>query len=68
MAFVVIGESGGAGVQRMTPETWIDVIEREKQRGDGHIGPCSGNLPRPKERGECECPVCAENSRILNAG
>ena len=60
-----LGESGGAGVQRMTPETWVEVIEREKQRGDGHIGPCGGNLPRPKERGECECPVCVENARIL---
>jgi hypothetical protein len=58
-------ESGGAGVQRMTPETWVELIEREKQRGDGQIGPCGGSLPRPKERGECECPVCVENTRIL---
>ncbi len=59
-------ERGGAGVQRMTPETWVAVIEREKQRGDRHIGPCGGNLPRPKERGECECSVCLENTRILS--
>jgi hypothetical protein len=60
-----IRERGGAGVQRMLVDTWLDVIEREKERGDGHIGPCGGNLPRPKERGGCDCEVCTKNAAIL---
>lgn len=59
-------ERGGAGVQRMTVDTWLEVIEREKQSGTEHIGPTGvGNLPRPKERGGCECEVCARNRAIL---
>ena len=55
-------ERGGCGIQRMTVDTWLDVIEREKLREDGHIGKTGiGNLPRPKEHGECECPVCTKN-------
>jgi hypothetical protein len=42
------------------------VIEREKLRTDGHIGPTGvGNLPRPMERGGCECPMCKRNREIL---
>jgi hypothetical protein len=63
-----IRERGGAGVQRMLVDTWLDVIEREKERGDGHIGPCGGNLPRPKERGGCDCEVCTKNAAILERG
>ena len=35
-------ERGGCGLQRMTIDTWLEVIEREKLRKDGHIwpGPC----------------------------
>ncbi len=59
-------EAGGAGVQRMTVDTWLDVVEREKNSGSGHIGPTGvGNLPRPKERGGCECETCARNREIL---
>ena len=59
-------ETGGAGIQRMTPDTWLETIEREAQRGDGHVGPTGvGNLPRPKERGGCECDVCARNREML---
>lgn len=59
-------EHGGAGVQRMTPETWLSVIQREAAAGSGHIGPTGvGNLPRPKERGGCECPTCSHNRAIL---
>jgi hypothetical protein len=59
-------ERGGAGVQRMTVDTWLDVIEREAAAGTGHIGPTGvGNLPRPKERGGCECEVCAHNREVM---
>ena len=51
--------SGGSGVQRMTIDTWLDVIERESEREHGHIGPTGvGNLPAVRENG-CKCPVCA---------
>jgi hypothetical protein len=60
---------GGMGVQRMTPETWADVTKREgpevPREGyqssvvPGHLRPTGvGNLPRPEERGGCECAVC----------
>ncbi len=52
-------ERGGMGTQRMTVETWIQVIAREKERGDGHVGPTGvGNLPRPEQYGECPCETC----------
>ena len=61
-------ETGGAGIQRMTPDTWLEVIEREKLREDGHLGPTGiGNLPRPKERGGCDCPVCSRNRPVERA-
>jgi hypothetical protein len=28
------------GVQRMTFERWVVTIEKERQIGDGHLGPC----------------------------
>jgi hypothetical protein len=56
---------GGLGIQRMTVATWRKVIEREERGADGHLGPTGlGNLPRPKEHGECECPVCTKNQRL----
>ncbi len=59
-------ELGGMGTQRMTVDTWLDVIEREAASGTGHVGPTGvGNLPRPKERGECECAVCTRNREVL---
>lgn len=60
-------EIGGMGTQRMTIETWLDVIEREKANGTGHVGPCGGNLPRPEERGGCDCEVCTHNRAVLEA-
>ncbi len=52
---------GGLGTQRMTVDTWLEAIEEEKTRADGHIGPLRvGNLPRPKERGTCDCEFCTE--------
>lgn len=68
---------GGSGLQRMTVDTWLQVIEREPEEiprvgyqsavAPGHVGPTGvGNLPRPQERGECECPVCTKNQAILD--
>lgn len=58
---------GGHGIQRMTVDTWLKVIEDEKKNPEGHIGTTpDGNLPRPKERGGCDCPVCAKNQAILD--
>ena len=51
-------EFGGHGIQRMAVETWLETIAEEERRGTGHLGPCSDPLPRPKERGGCECPAC----------
>ncbi|MDQ2842167.1 MAG: hypothetical protein M3Y72_14230 [Acidobacteriota bacterium] len=58
---------GGCGLQRMTVETWLDVIDREKLLEDGHVGPTGvGNLPRPQEHGECSCRMCVWNQGILD--
>lgn len=58
--------NGGFCVQRMTVETWLAVIEREAANGDGHIGMTGvGNMPRPKERGTCSCPVCTANADLF---
>jgi hypothetical protein len=36
----------------MAYETWLEVIEREKEVPGQHAGPTGvGNLPTPKERG-----------------
>ena len=57
---------GGSGVQRMTVDTWLEVIEREKASGSPHLGPTGvGNLPRPRDRGGCDCEVCTKNLEIL---
>ena len=56
-----IRKSGGMGIQRMTVETWLELIEKEKALGTGHLLPCGGNLPRPEERGGCDCPTCSKN-------
>ena len=60
-------ERGGCGLQRMTVDTWLEVIEREKLRKDGHIGPTGvGNLPRPKEHGPCPCPKCVAEQELAD--
>ena len=61
-----IRAAGGMGIQRMTVETWLELIEKEKALGTGHLLPC-GNLPRPEERGGCDCPTCSKNRAILEA-
>jgi len=57
---------GGAGIQRMSVDTWLELIEREKAAGTGHLSPI-GNLPRPKDRGGCDCEVCSHNRDVLEA-
>jgi hypothetical protein len=49
---------GGHCIQRMLPERWLKVSAEEELHPDGHIGPCGGIMPRPKERGGCDCPAC----------
>jgi hypothetical protein len=59
-------ERGGAGLQRMTFETWLAVIAREAASVSRHVGPTGvGNLPRPMQRGGCDCKVCAHNRELL---
>jgi hypothetical protein len=49
---------GCCGIQRMTIDIWLETIDREKLRTDGHVGPTDvPNLPRPD--GTCTCPVCS---------
>ncbi len=58
---------GGLGIQRMTADTWLQVMEREKHDAEGHIGKTGvGNVTRPKEHGVCECPVCTRQQRLLD--
>jgi Fe2+ or Zn2+ uptake regulation protein len=59
-----IRESGGMGIQRLRPEDWLKVMEEEKALGTGHLLP-SFSMPRPEERGGCDCDVCTGNRRIL---
>ncbi len=60
-----IRETGGLAIQRMSVDTWLDLIEVEKESGTGHLLPCGGNLPRPEERGGCDCDVCSANRAVL---
>ncbi len=58
---------GGMGIQRMTTDTWLEVIEREKQDPNGHLGKTGvGNLPRPKEHGGCDCAACTRQQLRLD--
>ena len=56
---------GGLGIQRMTVDTWLEVIEEEANDSSGHIHPV-GNLPRPRESGGCQCETCKHNQKILD--
>ncbi len=63
----VMRKYGGMGIQRMTPDTWLETIKREEHDTRGHIGRTGvGNLPRPKERGECDCPSCVRGQLRLD--
>jgi len=47
-----VAARGGHGIQRLTYQTWREVIEREQHSPGRHAGPTGvGNLPTPKERG-----------------
>jgi hypothetical protein len=54
-----IRERGGCGIQRMTVATWLRTVAEEAADGSGHVGRCYEPVPRPRERGGCECEVCA---------
>lgn len=59
---------GGQGIQRMEVDVWLQVIEKEKLSATGHIGPTGvGNLPRPMDRGGCDCETCTQNRSALEA-
>lgn len=58
---------GGRGIQRMTVDTWLEMIQDETP--GMHLTPTpkgTVNLPRPKERGGCDCPVCTKNQEFLD--
>lgn len=60
-------QRGVFGTQRMTIDTWLEMSNHEMSCGDRHVGPTGrGNLPRPKERGGCDCPVCTANQALLD--
>jgi hypothetical protein len=56
---------GGCGLQRIEVDAWLKHIETEEAAGTGHLLPTE-NVPRPQERGGCECPVCMGNEGILD--
>ena len=55
---------GGMGMQRMTVDTWLDLIGEEKELGTGHMLPTL-TLPRPEEHGGCDCKVCTHSRKVL---
>jgi hypothetical protein len=60
-------QTGGIGIQRMTVDDWIEMMEAEKVSKSPHLGPAPhGNLPRPRENGECECLTCTTAYAILD--
>ncbi len=59
-------ELGGLGIQRMSVDTWLQIIEQEKATGTP--GKCGGNLPKPEAWGHCECKSCTANRGRLRAG
>ena len=50
---------GGLAIQRMSVDTWLDQIEEEARRTDGHLSPVIC-LPRSRDNGECFCPTCQQ--------
>lgn len=57
-------QRGGCGIQRMTVNTWLEVIDREAQHAAGHLNPVP-NLPRANDA--CDCPTCRHNSAAFAA-
>ena len=49
---------GGHCIQRMTLAIWFKISASEEIEPGAHLGPCGGIMPRPKERGGCDCPQC----------
>lgn len=57
---------GGGCIQRLTLKTWLNLSAIEELFDDGHIRPSNAPyVPRPNERGGCECPACASNQHVL---
>ena len=54
---------GSSGIQRLRPGTWLTQVEKEK-KNKGHMLPCA-NVPRPEERGGCDCPTCSWNRELM---
>ncbi len=77
----VFGRQKSKKKQKKAVISWLELIEKEKELGTGHLLPCDGNLPRARvvahngqpdalcarERGGCECPTCSHNRAILEA-
>ncbi len=53
-----IRKAGGMGIQRMTVDTWLELIKKEKALGTGHILPCGGNC-RGRKSGAGAIVRCA---------
>ena len=61
-------EYGGLATQRIRLETWLELIEIEKASETGHLQGCE-IMPRPEERGGCECESCTRaKARIAATG
>jgi hypothetical protein len=58
---------GGHCIQRMTYKVWLEIIPQEESSPGQHLGPCGGIVPRPKERGGCDCPQCTAAAERLEA-
>lgn len=60
---------GGLSIQRLTVETWLEAIEKEKiNNPEGHLR-SARIVPRPEETGGCDCPACTgAKARIAREG
>ena len=45
-----IRAAGGMGIQRMAMDTWLELIEEEKELGTGHLLPCGNSAEAEGER------------------
>jgi hypothetical protein len=46
---------GGLGIQRLRVADWREHILDETS---GHVTPSKFHMPRPEDRGGCDCPAC----------
>lgn len=54
------------GVQRITIDTWLAAIDRERASGTGHLSDTGPDLPQPNQMSNCPCfcEVCRRNIAI----